>query len=156
MNSRHLVDPELLAVLDAQPEIDLTAERLSFLRTQFAEQLAALPVNENPAVSVEQIIVPATSKSPSVRMLAYRPTDAALNLPAILHIHGGGYISGMPEMNDTENRSLAVSLSCAIFSVDYRLAPENPHSAPVEDCYSVLNYLHIHAAGLKIDAGTRP
>src|SRR5690348_605002 len=45
-------------------------------------------------------------------------------LPAIVHIHGGGFVMGAPEMKDVENRLFASELKCAIYSVDHRLAPE--------------------------------
>jgi triacylglycerol lipase len=50
-----------------------------------------------------------------------------------------------------ENRQLASDLRCAIYSVDYRLAPEAPHPAPLEDIYSVFAWLHEHAGQLGLD-----
>jgi triacylglycerol lipase len=76
-------------------------------------------------------------------------SDAAL--PAVLHIHGGGYVVGSAEMTDLSNRRLAADVNCAVFSVDYRLAPETPHPGPVEDCYAALKWLHGNAAVLQVD-----
>ena len=72
-------------------------------------------------------------------------------LPAIVHIHGGGFVMGAPEMKDVENRLFASELKCAIYSVDHRLAPEAPHPAPVEDIYSVFVWLHANAGQLGLD-----
>src|SRR4051794_41797711 len=58
---------------------------------------------------------------------------------------------GAPEMKDVENRLLASELGCAISSVDYRLAPEAPHPAPLEDIYSVFVWLHANAGQLGLD-----
>ncbi len=151
MTSRHLVAPELLPLIDAQPDLNLSAESLPALRAMFAAQLAAMPPPEGQPVEVSQIMVPARSDAPPVRMLAYRPTQSPGTLPAILHFHGGGYVFGSPEMTDAANRALSIALGCAIFSVDYRLAPETPHPGPIEDCYAALIYLHAHATALGID-----
>ncbi len=151
MSSRHLVDPELLALLDAQPHFELSFAMLPDLRRMIAAQIAALPRPLDGPVTVTEIIVPPSADTPAVRMLAYVPRGHDHVLPAILHIHGGGYIIGTPEMNDAENRSLAVDLKCAIFSVDYRLAPETPHPGPLHDCYAALEYLHTQAKELGID-----
>jgi triacylglycerol lipase len=151
VTSRHLVAPELLPLIDAQPDLNLSAESLPALRAMFAAQLAAMPPPEGQPVEVSQIMVPARSDAPPVRMLAYRPTQSPGTLPAILHFHGGGYVFGSPEMTDAANRALSIALGCAIFSVDYRLAPETPHPGPIEDCYAALIYLHAHATALGID-----
>jgi acetyl esterase/lipase len=68
-----------------------------------------------------------------------------------VHIHGGGFVAGAPEMKDVENRLLASELRCAIYSVDYRLAPEAPHPSPLEDIYSVFAWLHGNAGQLGLD-----
>lgn len=151
MTSKNLVDPELLAVLAAQPPLELTAATLPALRLMFAQQLASAPVPLTESVIVEDMQLPGPVGAPPVRMLAYRPICAEGFLPAILHIHGGGYMLGQPEMNDSENRNRCKDLACAIFSVDYRLSPETPHPGPLEDCYAVLRYLHAHAESLRID-----
>jgi triacylglycerol lipase len=149
--SKYLVDPDLLPLLEERPALDLSVEMLPAVRQMIAEEAAAAPVADRGAVGVEQVIVPAGAHGPAVRVLAYRPDRAAGVLPALLHIHGGGYVIGLPEMNDAANRALALELGCAIFSVDYRLAPETPHPGPLEDCYAALAWLHDHAVALRID-----
>jgi triacylglycerol lipase len=151
MDSKHLVDPDLLPFLEAQPPFDLSVETLPAVRRMIADEVAAAPPADPQAVSLEEMFVPAGVHGPAVRMLAYRPPAAPGVLPALLHIHGGGYVIGLPEMADAANRALALDLGCAVFSVDYRLAPETPHPGPVEDCYAALGFLHEHAAVLRID-----
>jgi acetyl esterase/lipase len=63
-------------------------------------------------------------------MLVYTPHTEAGPRPALLHIHGGGYVLGAPEMRDAVNRQLSHELGCVIVSVDYRLAPETPQRGP--------------------------
>lgn len=79
------------------------------------------------------------------------PPEAGRPTAAVLHIHGGGFIA-------VKARSVLGSLvpfvrasNVPFFSVDYRLAPENPFPTPVEDCWAALQYLHLHADTLNID-----
>lgn len=64
----------------------------------------------------------------------------------ILHIHGGGFISQTSYVHQLYTRNWANNLNTAIFSVDYRLAPDFPYPAALDDCYQaymwVLSYLH--------------
>ena len=58
-----------------------------------------------------------------------------------VHVHGGGMIGGAPEMADAANRDLAATFGVAVVSVDYRLAPEHPHPAPIDDTLAVVVWL---------------
>ena len=71
----------------------------------------------------------------------YRPANANGPGPALLWIHGGGYIIGRAVQDDVLCRRFARVLGATVASVDYRLAPEHPYPAPVEDCYSALTWL---------------
>ena len=62
-----------------------------------------------------------------------------------LHFHGGGMILGAPEMNDVANAELCTRFGVAVVSVDYRLAPEHPYPAGVDDCTAVARWLLSHA-----------
>jgi acetyl esterase/lipase len=71
--------------------------------------------------------------------------------PAILHMHGGGYI-GVSAEDATPSIAAYVSHSgIPIFSVDYRLAPENPFPIPLEDCWNSLLWLHSQAEKFDVD-----
>ncbi len=144
-------DPELQPFLDALPDITFDPRFLPAYRAGALARAASLPINDSLPVRVETHFAPGPEGAPSVRILGYTPTIIAGTLPAILHIHGGGYVLGVPEINDAENRNLAAELGCAVFSVDYRLAPETPHPGPVEDCYAALAWLHANAGALQID-----
>jgi acetyl esterase/lipase len=124
---------------------------LPALRRVMAEQMVAMRPLEPLPVSLEIFTVPGPEAGQEIRVLAYRPENASGPLPAIFHIHGGGYVLGTPEMMDAVNRDLAVDLGCAIFSVDYRLAPETPFPGAIEDCYAGLQWVVSHAAQLRID-----
>lgn len=60
---------------------------------------------------------------------------------ALLWIHGGGYVIGHAAQDDVQCRRFARELGITVASVDYRLAPENPYPAPLEDCYAALTWL---------------
>ena len=148
MADKRLIDPELLAGLEAFPTFELNVEILPALRAMFG---APQPSTADRPVTVASVNIPGPEGAPEVRVLTYRPTNLEGTLPALLHIHGGGYIVGTPEILDAEHREMAVDLGCAIISVDYRLAPETPFPGAVEDCYAALRWLVNNAAGLGID-----
>src|SRR6202008_973618 len=66
-------------------------------------------------------------------------------------IHGGGYVMGDIEQDDRLIKQLANRISCGAGSVDYRLAPEHPFPAPIEDCYAGLKSLFGYAEELGVD-----
>jgi acetyl esterase/lipase len=71
----------------------------------------------------------------------FRPARATGMGPALLWIHGGGYVIGSAAQDDVLCRLFARELGATVASVDYRLAPEHPYPAPLEDCYSALTWL---------------
>ena len=71
----------------------------------------------------------------------YRPAGAATTAPALLWIHGGGYVLGNAAQDDVLCRRFVKELGITVASVDYRLAPEHPYPAPLEDCYAALEWL---------------
>jgi len=81
----------------------------------------------------------------------YRPS-AANELPCLVYFHGGGWVIGDIETHDNVCRNLALQAQCAVISADYRLAPEHPFPAPLEDCYAVTSWAADNAAALDIDA----
>jgi acetyl esterase len=80
----------------------------------------------------------------------YRPVLDE-TLPALVFFHGGGWTIGDLDTHDVVCRQLALGARCAVFSVDYRLAPEHPFPAAVEDCFSATQYVFSNAQKLKVD-----
>jgi acetyl esterase/lipase len=148
MPSKHLVDPELLAGLEAFPPLEFTKETLPLLRQGM--DAAATPAPEIGGVDVEERTLRA-AQGHDVGISIYTPREPGESHPAVLHIHGGGYVLGSVRMNDISNRTLAIAARCVIVSVDYRLAPETPHPGPLEDCYAALKWLYANAATLNVD-----
>lgn len=79
--------------------------------------------------------------SSGVGVRLFRPADTEAPGPALLWIHGGGYLIGTAAQDDVLCRRFTRELGVTVASVDYRLAPEHPYPAPLEDCYSALTWL---------------
>jgi acetyl esterase len=85
-----------------------------------------------------------------VAVRSYRPVLNEV-LPALVFFHGGGWTIGDLDTHDVVCRQLALGARCAVFSVDYRLAPEHPFPAAVEDCFSATRFVFDHAEKIRID-----
>src|SRR5262245_6413935 len=151
VNSRHLVDPELVAFLDLIPSTPLTAESLATNRARTAAMVASLSVPNYPNLTVRERHVPGPAGAPDVRSLVYQPTQTTQPTAGLLWLHGGGYVGGNVDLEDVRARAMAAELGCVMVSVDYRLAPETPFPGPVEDCYAVRRGLAANAGGLGVD-----
>ena len=71
--------------------------------------------------------------------------------PAVLHIHGGGFVSGMPALMFGMLKKLSAELDCLVVTVDYRLAPWTKFPGALEDHHAALGWLHANASALNID-----
>jgi acetyl esterase/lipase len=153
-NTKHLIDPELIPLLDMLPPLNPTRESLPQIRAMFnamtAQMLAALP--ESPDISVSERHIPSPQGAPDVRVLVSLPKNASIPTPALLWMHGGGYLWDNADRAYPLVKGMIAATGCAAVSVDYRLAPETPHPGPVEDCYAALKWLYTHAEELGVDA----
>ncbi|MFF5857659.1 alpha/beta hydrolase [Streptomyces sp. NPDC012751] len=95
----------------------------------------------------EDRTVPGPEGSPGLPLLVCRPKSApgSARLPVIYHAHGGGLVAGTNRAGVAEPLSWARELDAVVVSVDYRLAPEHPHPAPVEDVYAGLLWAAEHS-----------
>ncbi len=152
MTSRHLLDPELIPFGQEIPSISFSTDALPHLRVEMLKKaVAASTASEKPSVATATMQVPNSEGAPPIRVLRYRPAAESDELPVLLHLHGGGFVSGSPERKGAANGELSLELGCAVYSVDYRLAPETPFPGAIEDCYAVLKWLTEHAEQLGID-----
>jgi acetyl esterase/lipase len=152
MGSTHLIDPELVDGLSMLPKLDFSTLDITMVRAGLAAMQDGAPVVETPDVLTATFLVPGPQGAPDVRVISHRPAAVTAPVPAILHIHGGGYVIGEPSVGDIANKAIVRELGCAVYSVDYRLAPETAHPGPVEDCYAALKYVAENAGALGVDA----
>ncbi|MFB4281960.1 alpha/beta hydrolase [Nonomuraea sp. MTCD27] len=148
------LDPELRAGMEQVPfaaaDMALSFETLAGQRAQMNAMMAAAPAPDT-RVSIENRMVPGPEGEPDVRLRIYRPEEQGEGRPGLYWIHGGGMIIGVPEIDDAMMIDYVERLGVVAVSVDYRLAPEHPHPAPVEDCYAGLVWTAKNAAELGID-----
>ncbi len=149
ISSRHLVDPQLLPLLDTLPPLELSEAMLPAMRAAPSQ----FTVRPEDVERTEMVVreVPGPKGAPDVPVIIYRPKGVAAVLPCIFHIHGGGYVAGSAAGQEAWHRPLAAALNCCIVSVDYRLAPETRFPGAVEDCYAALAWVFRHADELKVD-----
>lgn len=81
----------------------------------------------------------------------YSPHEASASQPVMLYLHGGGFTVGSLETHDSLCRQLALRSGCAIVALDYRLAPEHPFPAAVDDTWAALEALLQHPAAAGIE-----
>jgi triacylglycerol lipase len=147
------VDPALWPLVEAFPPIDLSAEALPGFRAAMVELSIVPDASTHADIRIEEIRIPGGGEAAqTIRCLLFRPAQRESSA-ALLHIHGGGFVMGSPEMDVARNIELVRATGCAILSVDYRLAPEYAHPAALEDCHAALVWLAANAAGLGISRG---
>lgn len=117
-------------------------------------QLPAPPATQQTVYQVPSLDGKATI--PVTRFSPVAPTGAAAGAgapqPAWLYFHGGGMVAGDVAIYAPQMWRLASESGVSVFAVDYRLAPEHPAPAPVEDCYAALAWVSAHAGELGVDA----
>jgi acetyl esterase/lipase len=154
MTSRHLVDPDLAAMLDMLPSFTLSVEDLPTIRSDLLATMAASAPPPDPGTLMTVRTIPGPPSAPAVPLFIYRPAAKTGTLPVLLHFHGGGHVMGAPSIRDARSRYLARTVECAVVSVQYRLSPENPFPAALDDAYAALAWVHANTAELGVD-GTR-
>ncbi|AEY93172.1 alpha/beta hydrolase [Streptomyces olivaceoviridis] len=141
-------DTELAAVLESFRgviEPGLAPEDVEAARRGAAVEL--VDVTMDGAFEAEDRTVPGPEGAPGVPLLLCRPTTAPVPapLPVLYHVHGGGLVAGTNRVGVTEPLAWARELGAVVVSVEYRLAPEHPHPAPIEDVYAGLLWTAEHA-----------
>ena len=145
-------DPELAPFVEMLPAGDMSDVHVA--RAGLAAIIA--PMNANVDASglrIEDHTIDGPDGSLPVLVRTYAPDSPAPpeGRPALLDIHGGGFVVGDIEMEHGFAASSARELGAVIAVVEYRLAPEHPFPAGLDDCYAALTWLHAHTSQLGVD-----
>jgi acetyl esterase len=132
---------------DGSPLLDPEAMRPQLRRMA----RAAMPVRTD--VHVVGRVIPGSAGAPGLPVRVYRQFGAGLGAPgsgrgrppAIVFFHGGGWVTGDLDSHDAVCRLLAAVSGCIVVAVGYRLAPEDPYPAAVEDALAAYRWVHQHA-----------
>src|SRR3954471_12048612 len=144
-------DPELSAALDMIRDVvspGFTPDEIETARQGAGIQLLSdFDVTVDGAFEAEDRVVPGPAGEPDISLLICRPASpaAAGPLPVLYHVHGGGMVLGNNRAGVDGPLTWAKELGAVVVSVEYRLAPEHPHPAPVEDAYAGLLWTAEHA-----------
>lgn len=145
------VNPELRTALEklhwsdrSDHAIDLAAVK----KRRAAEAAEDGPIPPTPAVA--ERLIPGGPGAPQVRVYVAGNSPGA-GKPAILHLHGGGYLFGTARGSRNLIQELVTTHNCVAVTVEYRLAPETPFPGPLEDNYAALRWMHANANELGID-----
>jgi acetyl esterase/lipase len=122
------------------------------LSSRIMRRLKPRPINPGPDVTVHEMVVPGPAGAPTVSLRVLQPAGLTEPAPALLWVHGGGLILGAPEQDDRTNIAFVRELGITVAAVRYRLAPDSPAPAAVEDAYAALRGLIARAGDLHVDA----
>ena len=144
------LDPQAREVMNYLTGLDLPPiDRMSLseARRQYRDVRAALRPPAPDLFEVRDLVAGVTAGAIALRL--YRPAEGVL--PALVYFHGGGWVVGDLETHDVVCRQIAMQAHAVVIAVDYRLAPEHPFPAAVEDAWSATTWIAAHAAELGID-----
>ena len=140
-------DPELVDAAERIPAPDLTD--LASARSSGAQR--AVPVAPHSFVSDDEFGIDRGMGYPVLRVRVYRPSDADELLPVILHLHSGGYVMGSIDAAHARNQRLSCEVGAVVVAVDYRLAPEHPYPAALDDAVAAFTWLVAESESLRVD-----
>lgn len=149
------LDPETQSLLDAiraaggKPLYEQTVEEARAGIKAASQTLGA------PAADIHEVLdrkIPVLGHEIGIRVYTPRPLGEANGLPIILHYHGGGFVAGDLDTHDGIARFYCRHADAVVVAVDYRLAPEHPFPAAVDDAYAALDWTAEHAGELGGDA----
>ncbi len=133
------LDPDAQRVLEmnqAAPRKPVDQVSPAEARAGFRDSRARMSPDPQPVADVQDRAIPRPGGAIRVRCYRGMGTDAAERLPAYLYFHGGGWSVGDLDTHDVTCRQIANDARCAVVAVDYRLAPEHPFPAAVDDAYA--------------------
>jgi acetyl esterase/lipase len=147
------LDAEVGTALAASPMGSIDFGTFTFETVpQIREAMESMPVVELPPTTTvsREVVVPGVD-GPDATVRVYSPPTEAAGRPCIYWIHGGGYLFGSGLNPDARINRWVEEFDCVAVSIEYRLAPEHPYPAPLDDCYAGLVWAARNADELGID-----
>ncbi len=148
MSTRHLIDPEILPLIELMALSEFSHDGLAQSRAEFEMRAAFMG---EPVLKPEIRI--AEGPAGPLEIYWFDPAPGKADRPALLHIHGGGMIIGSAKSMQHGPAMMALETGMPVASVEYRLAPDHPFPAPQEDCLAALDWLSSNADALGICPG---
>jgi acetyl esterase/lipase len=149
------IDAELAAALTAlgpgASDPLLAADIAAWRETRKALRLTDDDLRRGGAIEFTELTVPGPDGAPDISLLVCKPSGLATSAPGVFHIHGGGMVVGDNRTGMLTMLPWIQEAGVVVVSVEYRLAPEHPYPAGVDDCYAGLTWTAARAAELGID-----
>jgi acetyl esterase len=148
--TRYQFDPDLLPIIAVLPGLDISD--VSLARAGMAEQRSQRPAFQAPPdVVIAKHSIPSAFDDTVIALWSFAPRAGAASLPGVVYIHGGGFVLGDVAGDAEWPAQIAQEIGAYVISVEYRLAPEYPYPAAVEDCYSALRWMFEGHQDLGVD-----
>ena len=151
-----MVDPQVVAFLETAAASKAPAvETLTAREARKLMDVSTLLLGAPPAMArVDDFEIPGPAGPIAVRLAVPPPTsEQPLRLlPVLIYFHGGGWVTGSIKSHDVLCREIAARSGVAVVSVDYRLAPEDPFPAAIDDAEAATLWMSEHAESLGLDA----
>ncbi len=146
------VEPQMQAILDRMrqgPQVDFKTMPIAEARRQ--SDAASIPWSSGaPEMTARELTIDAGAHEMRARL--YMPVEEPIG-SLILYIHGGGWTFGSIDTHDGTMRNLAAAARRPVLGIDYRLAPEHPFPAPLEDTLTAIAFIEAGGLGIPISAG---
>lgn len=147
----------LKSVVTLSPNHQIDTATMALAQEMRTSYRAMIPSagTPDPVQDVQNILIPATEPTREIPARLYKPlgADYSQKLPMVLFIHGGGFVSGDLDTHDVLIRAICNGAQAIVVSVDYRLAPEHPFPAALEDIYTTLTWMVTNADQFGGDIG---
>lgn len=149
MSTEPYFDPEIRTIMESGPPFGTVhAGNLDKMRSMRLDEAAAAPLSDE--IERTDIMVPGPDGG-EVRLRVSRPVGHTGPSPALFWMHGGGYVMGNPEQDDLRFDRWCQRFDLVGVCVQYRLGPEDPYPAGLEDCYAGLSWLAANGAEIGVD-----
>lgn len=144
-------DPELIPSIELLPDLGFSDP--SSIRESMENMIRDINADlDTEGVRIENIHIESQSSDHKIPIRIYSPLSAQRETAGLIFIHGGGFALGSLESEHANALDFCRELGVVVVSVDYRLAPEHPFPAAIEDCYTALCWTNDNAQKLDIDS----